>query len=91
MPRKLGAGLPLSSGEMARKRRMAPAAMMRAASASTHTPTVRLAAPTHAPCRSVSTGSANAVPAMAQRRKTVPSATWRVWPALIMTPWMKRR
>ena len=65
---------------------MAPAAMMRAAMASTQTPVVRLAAPTQAPCRSVITGSVRAVPAIVASRKTVPSATWRVWPAAIITP-----
>ena len=71
--------------------RMARAAMTRAATASTQTPALRPAAPTHAPCMSATAGRVKAVPAIAQRRKTVLTATWRVLPALIMTPWTKRR
>ena len=85
------AGAPLWTGVVARVLRMVPAPRIRATSASRQTPTVRLAAPTHAPARSVKVASARAVPAIAASRKTVPIATWRVFPEMIITPWMKRR
>ena len=65
--------------------------MIRATSASVQTPTVRPAAPTHAPARSENEASAKAVPAIAASRKTVPTATCRVFPEMIITPWTKRR
>ena len=70
---------------------MAVTAMSRAATASTQTPAVNAAAPTHAPGSEKLQYSVRAVAAMVEIRTTVPRATRRVRPERISRPCTNRR